>query len=263
MVPKFEENTAFPFLSRILGMGNTFRFLKTVIARDGKRGGAPGLSVKYLILDLDNTLYPKSSGLLQAIDDMIDDYLVDKLKAPLEEVTRRRQAYCKEYGTTLGGLVARQEIDPYDYMAANYDLDLNRLITKDSRLGQMLSGINLPKIVFSNSPAYYIRNVLSVLGIHQHIDKIYDIEFCNYLGKPDLSSYRKVLADLKTSGEQCIFVDDLLINVTIAAQEGLKAIWLNSEAAALSPRHPVKWEIESIYNLSGRIEEIFQTELSA
>lgn len=220
------------------------------------------MSLEYLILDLDNTLYPKSSRLLQTIDRMIDEYLVDRLKLPLDQVTRLRRDYCKEYGTTLGGLVTRQGMDPHDYIEANYCLDLSQFIAADVRLEQMFNAIDLKKIVFSNSPASYIHRVLMRLGIAHLIDGMYDIEFCNYLGKPSLNSYRKVLADLKTTGEQCVFVDDMLTNVTAATQAGLKAIWLNSETP-LHPVHPVKWGIETIYDLPERIDQIFRAELSA
>jgi len=215
------------------------------------------LAFRYLILDLDNTLYPKSSGLLPAVDGKIDKYIQMKLGWELQKLAVVRQQYWKEYGTTLSGMIVHHGTDPEEYIRMTYDLDVSRYIGADDRLEQTLRAIELPKIVFSNSPREYVERVLKVLGIDRLVEAIYDIRFCNYFGKPNPDSYRKVLAHLRASGEECIFVDDSRPNIVGAEAVGMTAIWLTD-----SPQEAT-WAINQIYDLPQCLEKIHQARLSA
>ncbi|HOP74115.1 MAG TPA: pyrimidine 5'-nucleotidase [Bacillota bacterium] len=215
------------------------------------------MAFRYLILDLDNTLYPKSSGLLPAVDGKIDKYIQMKLGWELQKLAVVRQQYWKEYGTTLSGMIVHHGTDPEEYIRMTYDLDVSRYIGADDRLEQTLRAIELPKIVFSNSPREYVERVLKVLGIDRLVEAIYDIRFCNYFGKPNPDSYRKVLAHLRASGEECIFVDDSRPNIVGAEAVGMTAIWLTD-----SPQEAT-WAINQIYDLPQCLEKIHQARLSA
>ncbi len=216
------------------------------------------MSIKYLILDLDNTLYPKSSGMLQHIDDRIDQYLAATTAIQVEDIGRIRQEYWCKYGTTIGGMVARHGTDPADYFGYAYGIEVRDFIGPDPELARMLRRLDLQKVVFSNSPAEYVGQVLEVLEIRDQIEAVYDIGFCQYLGKPNPSSYRKVLADLGAAPEECLFVDDTAVNVAAAGREGLAAVWLGP-----APMDGVEWRIERIHDLEELLPLVLRTKRTA
>ena len=216
------------------------------------------MSLQYLILDLDNTLYPKSSGMLQSIDARIDEFIAESTQLPPEQIAGIRYDYFKRYGTTIGGMVVNHGTDPDAYFRYAYDVQIDRFIKPDPELRKVLEGINLTKVVFSNSPLEYVENVLRLLGVRETIAAVYDIRFCNYMGKPDPRSYQKVLEDLGAQGGECIFVDDVEANLYGAAAVGITPVLLG---AARDSSHV--WQMEQIYDLKTVIPEIMKARLSA
>ncbi len=213
---------------------------------------------KYLLCDLDNTLYSHQSGMLNYIDGRIDDFIRQKLNLTAGEISRLRSAYWQKYGTTLTGLILHHHIEPDEYIQCAYNINITDFLKPDPVLAKVLDNISFSKAIFSNSPNEYIREVLRVLKIDQYFTRIYDIKFCNYNGKPNPSSYRKVLADLGVLGQECILVDDSLANIQAAEQIKMVPIYVNRD-----PKSKTKWEIREIYELEGLIPKLIKSKISA
>ena len=64
-----------------------------------------------LFFDLDDTLYPNSTGLWIAIKERMNMYMREQLGIPEKDVPQLREQYFKMYGTTLRGLQARHRVD--------------------------------------------------------------------------------------------------------------------------------------------------------
>lgn len=217
------------------------------------------MAFKYLLLDLDNTLYPRESGLLKYIDERIEKYLESKLGLEREKLCQLRHEYWRRYGTTIGGLILHHQINPEEYLYYAYDIQLTDFISKDQKLIETMAAINLPKIVFSNSPDFYVEKVLKILGIDNFIQKIYDIRYFNYVGKPNLSSYRQLIKSLQVTGENCIFVDDFWVNIKAAADEGFATVWITD-----SPEdNGAQCKINEIYELPAVISKIVESRRTA
>ena len=136
------------------------------------------MSYQYIIFDLDNTLYPKESGLLNQVDQLIERYVGLKLKIPATEVPMLRQEYWKKYGTTLGGMIACHQIDPDEYINYTYNnVKIADFLKPDPILLKVLGGLKMKKVVFSNSPLRYVEEVLKVLQKRDFLEKVYDIRF--------------------------------------------------------------------------------------
>ncbi|MGE5606524.1 MAG: pyrimidine 5'-nucleotidase [Bacteroidota bacterium] len=209
------------------------------------------MSYQYLIFDLDNTLYPRESGLLNQVDRRIDQFIGLKLKIPTIKIPQLRREYWKRYGTTLGGMVACHRIDPDEYINYTYNVKITEFLKPDPLLAKILAGLNMKKVVFSNSPLNYVEDVLKVLQIRDFFVKIYDIRFCDYLGKPNLSSYFKVLADLKVEGKECLFIDDTPANVVGGEAAGIGSVLLGNNSV-----EGVKWRISDLMELPELIMKI-------
>lgn len=216
------------------------------------------MSFKYLLCDLDNTLYSDLSGMLDYIDQRIDDFIALKLNLAKEEITRLRCSYLQKYGTTLAGLLIHHQVEPAEYIQSIYQVNIADFLKPDPRLAKVMENIQLTKVIFSNSPASYIQKVLEVLKIEDCFAKVYDIEFCEYMGKPNRKSYIKVLNDLGANGEECILVDDCLANLQAAREIKIAPIFINRDLNQAMP-----WEIREIYDIEEVIQKLIKERISA
>ncbi len=216
------------------------------------------MTFKYLLCDLDNTLYSEASGMLNHIDGRIDSFIEQKLSLAKDEIAKLRNDYWRKYGTTLSGLMIHHQIKPDEYIQFAYAINVAEFLKSDPILANILNRIELPKAIFSNSPREYIQKVLEVLGLESCFSKIYDIRFCHYAGKPNLSSYRSVIEDLGIEPEECILIDDNLANIQAAEKIGIIPVYLNRD-----PQHSTKWEIHEIYDLGEIVRELIQGKISA
>jgi putative hydrolase of the HAD superfamily len=195
--------------------------------------------------------------MLACIDCRIDDFMARKINLEREELTRLRTSYLQKYGTTLAGLFINHQVEPAEYIEFIYQINISDFLQPDSRLAKVLESVPLTKVVFSNSPAGYIRKVLGVLGVEKFFAKIYDIEFCGYMGKPNLSSFQKVLNDLGADGEECILVDDCLANLQAAREIKIVPIYINRD-----PQQSIPWQIQEIYEIAETIQKITKSGMS-
>src|SRR5512143_4270551 len=105
---------------------------------------------RFLIFDLDETLYPRQAGLMQAIGVRIDRYLIENLHLPQAQANELRKRYYNQHGTALRGLVVeRPDVDPEDYLRYVHDIRLTDYIGPDPALAEMLHAISLTKVIFT------------------------------------------------------------------------------------------------------------------
>lgn len=140
--------------------------------------------MRYMIFDLDNTLYPRETGFFRLIDQRINDYMRMKLGVDHNLVEDIRLKYLDEYGTTLGGLVVHHEVDPDEYLSFVHDVDLEGFLSANPELSRLLERIVVKKVIFTNGSSDHARRVLKFLGVDHYFSRIFDIRFMNYLAKP-------------------------------------------------------------------------------
>jgi putative hydrolase of the HAD superfamily len=148
-----------------------------------------GPRLRYLILDLDDTLYPRRSGVMDLVNQRIGRYMVERLGFPPEQAEALRQRYYAQYGTTLRGLMEEYHIDPEDYLAYVHDVPLEDYLQPDPALDAMLARIPLTKVIFTNASEEHARRVLERLGVARHFPIILDVRRLDYCNKPDPEAY--------------------------------------------------------------------------
>jgi len=180
--------------------------------------------LRFALFDLDNTLYPATSGLWEAIAERINLFMVERLGIDPTEVPARRKNYLAQFGTTLKGLSTEYAIDAFDFLAFVHDLPLERYLRRDLELDLMLDRLPLTKIIFTNADAPHARRVLACLGIERHFERIIDIHSLEFVNKPDERAYRRTLALLGARAEECVFVEDTLVNLLPARALGMRTV---------------------------------------
>jgi putative hydrolase of the HAD superfamily len=182
--------------------------------------------VDVLLLDLDETLYPRGNGVLARTDDLITAWVAARLGLELAEASRLRQELWSAHGTTLRGLVVRYGIAPEDYLEQVHPTDLSDLLAPDPALRQLLARLPGRKAILTNAPRRYARHVIELLALRDAFEEVITIEDLALVPKPAPEAYACALARLGVAPERCTFVDDTLRNAAAAAGAGLRAVWL-------------------------------------
>lgn len=181
--------------------------------------------VEVLFLDLDDTLYPRTNGLWQAIGARIQRYLIDRMGMTIAEADRVRTHYLEQYGTTLRGLIRHHGVDPLDYLTSVHDLPIGEYLSPDPRLRDVLDGLPARKVIFTNAHRGHVERVLDCLGIDSSIDQIVDLFALQMFNKPDPNAYRIAL---QLAGDPdpvgCAMVDDRLRNLLPAGRLGMYTV---------------------------------------
>ena len=177
-----------------------------------------------LIFDLDNTLYPAEKQLFNLIDVRINRYMIEIAGISAPEVDALRRKYWSLYGVTLQGLIRHHEVDPEDYLLYVHDIDVRSRLAPDLVLREALANLPQRKAVFTNGSICHADRVLSALGIQDMFEKVYDIRIAAYQPKPYPEPYHAVLADLDSTPERCIMVEDSRDNLHTAKKLGMGTI---------------------------------------
>lgn len=180
--------------------------------------------LSHLVFDCDDTLYPRHSGLMQAISERISRYMIERMGMDPEIVPRLRRAYWEQYGTTSRGLQAVYGLDVDEYMRYVHDLPLDRYIGPDPALDAALEALPQRKVIFTNATAEHARAVLDVVGVGHHFQGIYDAFFLHNEGKPAPGGYRRLLDALGVQGESCLFAEDSARNLRPAKELGMVTV---------------------------------------
>ena len=183
----------------------------------------------WALFDLDNTLYPKGTGVMEMVSQRISEYMAQRLDFDAATIKTLRPRYFETYGTTMRGLVVEFGIDAEDYLTYVHGFQAERFLSRSDELERVLGQLPWHKVVFTSSPGEHARQVLSALGVEQHFERIFDIRSTGYVCKPDDSAYRFVLKELQAQPEQCLVLDDSLANLRAASALGMLTVWVGSD----------------------------------
>jgi len=185
-------------------------------------------SLTTLLFDLDDTLYPPSSGVWQAIGERINRFMAQRVGIPAERVAAVREQYFAAFGTTLNGLRANHGVDPEEYLAFVHDIPLDRLLAEDLQLQAMLARLPQRKVIFSNADRAHADRVLERLGVAHNFVQIIDIHSLGFINKPEPEAYQRALELLGTvTAQECAIIDDQLRNLLPPKALGMRTVWVN------------------------------------
>lgn len=211
--------------------------------------------IKVLAFDLDETLYPSSTGLMDAINERIKLYMVQKLGFDPAEVEKIRQNYYIRYGTSLRGLMIEYGVDPDDYLHFVHDVPLDRYLSPDNQpLREALSRIPLEKVIFTNASREHAINVLNYLGLADLFSRIVDIRDLNFICKPNPEAYERFLEIVGVKGEECVLVEDTPRNLVAAKPFGIITVLVDGE-----PQEGVDFVIKHPAEIGKVVQELLAT----
>jgi putative hydrolase of the HAD superfamily len=198
------------------------------------------MPISTLLIDLDDTLYPPSTGLWGLIRQRIDLYMHERLGLPWEVIPDLRHHLFTEYGTTMRGLQVTRLVDEKDYLAFVHDVPVEERLRPDPELASLLARYPQRKIIFTNADERHARRVLRALQLENLFDDIIDICAITPYCKPMPAAFLRALelAGVILPGE-CLVCDDTPRNLATARSLGCVTVLVGSESASLDADYSI------------------------
>ncbi|RWR76951.1 Haloacid dehalogenase-like hydrolase superfamily protein [Cinnamomum micranthum f. kanehirae] len=152
--------------------------------------------------DLDDTLYPLSTGLSTACTKNIHDYMVEKLGMDESKIPDISSILYKIYGTTMAGLRAiGYEFDYDDYHSFVHGRLPYENLKPDHVLRNLLLSLPIRKVLFTNGDRIHAAKALSRLGLEDCFEGIICFETLNPTeGSSFIDSESNIAEDLSQTG---------------------------------------------------------------
>ncbi|KAK5810367.1 hypothetical protein PVK06_025679 [Gossypium arboreum] len=241
--------------------------------------------------NLDDTLYPLTSGLSREVTKNIQEYMIKKLEMKEEKVPELCVSLYKQYGTTMAGL-----------KAIGYNFDYNEfhdfvhgrlpyeLLKPDPFLKTLLHSLPIRKVIFTNADKNHADIVLRRLGLEDCFEGIICFETLNPTNEDDSSAddsnteifdyytcitcpdsqlelpspkvvckplekaYEQVFEMANINPQKTLFFDDSIRNIRTGKSMGLHTVWVGTSQQTDS----ADYALESIHNIRQALPELWE-----
>ncbi|MEA5096966.1 MAG: pyrimidine 5'-nucleotidase [Burkholderiaceae bacterium] len=198
------------------------------------------------LFDLDNTLHDASHAIFPAITANMNAYLAktlgqDGVPADTETVNAVRMGYWRRYGATLLGMIRHHDVKMQDFLheAHQFD-DLASMIRAERGLQHFFRRLPGRKILLTNAPRRYSRDVIRHLGLHRYFARHISIESMRVHGrlrpKPSRHLLKKLLAKEKVRPQRAILVEDTARTLKAAKSLGMHTVLVTQYLSAQASR---------------------------
>ena len=214
--------------------------------------------IKYWLFDLDNTLYSGDTKVFDQVDKKMSFYISKKLNISLKEAKKIQKNYFHEYNTTLNGMIKNHKIDAEEFLDFVHDVDLN-FLKKDPDLKNEISNLIGKKYIFTNGSKAHANNVTKRIGIENLFDGVFDIVDSDFIPKPSIEPYRKIIQKYGIDPEYCIFIEDIARNLKPAHELGMKTVWIKNDepwAAKYSDKDFINYKTDNLAKFLKEINEL-------
>ena len=196
-------------------------------------------NIKNWIFDLDNTLYSPEEEIFSQIDERMTKFITDKFKINNEEAFNIQKKYFIEYGTTLSGLMKKNNIDTDEFLEFVHDIDLD-ILKPDKKLNKIISNLPGKKFIFTNGSKKHAQNVLRKLEMNAIFDDIYDIKDSNFIPKPNMEAYTTFINKMGIDVNKSIMFEDIARNLQPAKELGIISVLIQRDLPLRNDKFDIK-----------------------
>ena len=179
------------------------------------------------IFDLDNTLYSADSGIFQQVHTLMGKFVSEHLKIDINEAKELQKKYYKQHGTTLKGMMDNHGVDPDHFLSEVHRLDYS-IVVPNKKLNEELENLKGRKIIYTNANRQHADDVLKRLELSHMFEEIFDIKTANYVPKPEIEPYKKIINDFSIDPSTAIMFDDIAKNLVPAKKVGFTSVWIDA-----------------------------------
>lgn len=189
--------------------------------------------VETWLFDLDNTLYPAECEYMALIEGRMTDFVERYTGLDREAARALQKRYYTEHGTTLAGLMMHHGMEPKAFLDEVHDVSMDRLTT-DPGLSSAIHALPGRRLVFTNGSLGHAERVLGHLGLAHLFEDVFAIETADYIPKPAMATFEKVVARHALAPPATAFFEDSEKNLAPAALMGMTTVLVGAHAAASS-----------------------------
>ncbi|KAK1420821.1 hypothetical protein QVD17_22703 [Tagetes erecta] len=248
----------------------------------------PHSKYECLLFDVDDTLYPLSSGLSAQCTRNIREYMVNELDMDESKVPEMCAQLYRDYGTTMAGLRAFG----YDFDHDHYHSFVHgRLpyehLKPDPVLKSLLHSLPIRKVIFSNANEAHVAEVVQRLGLEDCFDDVICFESLNpenqitipngpkssvieydddckrgvvlpespIVCKPFENAFQQAFKMARINPHKTLFFDDSIRNIQTAKLTGLNTVLVGSSER----RTGVDFALESIHNMREALPDLWES----
>jgi putative hydrolase of the HAD superfamily len=214
--------------------------------------------IKYWLFDLDNTLYSGDTKVFDQVDKKMSKFISEKLNVSIDEAKIIQKNYFHEYNTTLNGMIKNHDINADEFLEFVHDVDLD-FLKADKPLETEIAKLNGKKFIFTNGSKAHAANVTKRIGIDKLFDGVFDIVESDFIPKPSIEPYKKIIEKYKIDPQYSIFVEDIARNLKPAHELGMKTVWIkNNEpwAAKFSDSGFINYKTDNLAKFLKEINEL-------
>ena len=158
----------------------------------------------------------------------MSEYISKKLNVSTVEAKEIKKNYFYKYNTTLNGMIKNHKINANEFLEFVHNINID-FLKKDPMLIEELKKLDGKKIIFTNGPRNHALNVTKRIGIDRYFDDIFDIVDSEFVPKPAIQPYKKLVEKHKIDPKLCGFVEDIARNLKPAYEMGMKTIWIEND----------------------------------
>jgi putative hydrolase of the HAD superfamily len=208
--------------------------------------------IRTILFDLDDTLYPRQSGIMEQIRRLMLRYLRTRFGLSPGEADALRNHYFQTYGTTMRGLQVNHDIDADEFLHYVHNFPVDQYLGPNPRLDAVLAAIPQRKVIFTNASREHAERVLAELGIRRHFERIVDVRDMEYESKPQAGAYHRICELLGVRPEESMLVEDNVRNLRPAKELGMVTVLVAGDGTNDS----VDYAISCIEEIGGLLEDI-------
>ena len=186
--------------------------------------------VRDWVFDLDDTLYPRSCGIFEAVAVRIRAYAARVLGVSADEAFAVQKAYAARYGTTLRGLMVEHGVDPEHFLADVHAIDRTAL-QPDPRLAAALARLPGRKVILTSGTYDHVAATLDRIGIAGQFDGVFDIVDADYLPKPAAVTYERCFRRFAVTPSRAAMFEDIPRNLVVPRALGMRTVLVGDQFA--------------------------------
>ncbi len=167
--------------------------------------------INYILFDVDNTLYPASSGMGKEMIRRINIYVSRYLGVSVKKAAEMRAERDPEkYDSTLDWLVKKYSFNNTEsFFSFIHPPNPKDFFSVNNSLKNMMRHLEYPASILTNAPMEHAERITNYLEIRSFFEHIFDLKFNNFTGKPNKSAYKNVLKALDKKADEVLFIDDI------------------------------------------------------
>ena len=182
------------------------------------------------LFDLDDTLYPAETELMNLIRDRITQFVIKITGLPHEQAFVIQRGWFEQHGAALPGLLAEHNVTPTEFLQFVHDIPLDK-VPEDRELRLAIQRLPGRKLIFTNGAEHHALRVMEKIGVADLFEGVFHIESADLLPKPHPDTYSRMVGHFGIAPAHTVFFEDSERNLEHAAHLGMTTVLVGPHAA--------------------------------